>query len=134
MPRPQSNCYLQIWDDRGDRTVQLTEVRYLIGGAEGCDIRLFSPTAHECNVIFVRIGNSYQVHDIDLKSSVGIKPRECYALQNYDRIFFAADAYAVYMRRSEQPPGGGVLALLPGPPSSFPSVEEDEPVYRKIRA
>lgn len=129
MPSRKVYCYLQIFDVLGTRRVSLKESRYLIGGGDDCDIRLTAPTANECRVLFVRVRNGYQVRDIDLQNSSGIRPYESYTLKDGDRIIFAPLAHVVYYYTTEPPDeSGGLPALLPPPPTSFPPAEAVAPM------
>ena len=129
MPSRTVYSYLQISDSMGERKVYLKEARYLIGGSGDCDIRLTAPTSDECRVLFVRVRNGYQVRDIDLQNSSGIRPYESYTLKDGDRIIFAPLAQAIYCYTTEPPDeSGGLPALLPPPPTSFPPAEAVAPM------
>lgn len=131
---PKVYHYLMILDALGKRTVYLKGFRYRVGGSDDCDIQLNAPTADECQTLFVRSGNGYQIKEVDLHRGGDQRiPLSSYTLQPGDRIVFAPLAFAVYYQTTEPPPeGSDIPAKLPAAPSSFPSVEEAEPVHGRV--
>lgn len=130
LPPQKVYAYLYIHDALGTRTVYLNESHYLIGGGANCDIQLISPSAPECQTVFVRSGTDYKVVDIDLqqRGTAKHKPYEGYNLQHGDCIVFAPHASATYLRSFDPPPDdSGVGARLPATPSSFPPMEKAKP-------